>query len=447
MLITNSAPLPIAVQSSFAQNPALSGYLCHNQELTAETWNTLWDKNQPLDEASALVRRPLSDDQFIKVLRTEKRVQVIERMFDVNPPTLAHLPLLENLKLTSGISGRLEELFGNDTTAMAALGPRLAPAHKLRWIVNSSPDTISDDEFFTYIVTIDKWWGKTKDYHRRGMGLKAALVARPQLVSKLAQHGCHLNTLTSLAGSTDLVSVEDQRKVLGDILASQGDRQYALLAFLHNPKVHQEVLDEVVLARVAGTIGEVEGRRSKNRGTITEPLSEVKDLGDLVWLVGRAIPFHGIEKNQPGKLGELLALSTNKEITLEMADSLARGLVEMECEDLLLYRIRSAQQTLAARFPKVGMQYGFIDDPDETPTVKEEYVATRADYYDYKERLPHETNAFAAIEYGETNHAQVLTEILGEDPGVWISFLAILKDHAKESTLADLAKTARRINA
>jgi hypothetical protein len=440
--VASAYPLPAAVQLDLAKDPVFSTHLCQNPELTSETWDRLWSQRRPSEEASGLVSRSLTAAQRAQVFKAERRVRVVEAMLEANQITPDEVPLLNLTKLTSRISERIFNDFGTSPEIMSLVGPHLSPAWHLAWLAGSSPDDVSDDAVAADLQTIDTWWGNDRSYRLRRDALTTLFIARPSLISRLAKHDSADCVKTVIAGSQELRSTLDQQNLLGTPVDAS---RYVLLAYVSNPRAAQQVLDALAGHSDHDVTKAVSTRRARARSTITEDYEKVSDPATLEWLVRRASPFQGQEFSSRGRLGDLLVLSRNPEVTPQQAAQLAEGLREFYWDSPLTESIQKAASVLLKGHPDLSGKIGHMLEPRTAPIhAQPDFSAERHQNMD--SFIEHSRPIDAVSGYAKYV-AEPVTAILGDSVHQWRMFLELLTAHPGDGSIRTLAQTAKRLGA
>jgi hypothetical protein len=436
--VSQVAPLPKAVQWAFSKNSSLVGPLCSNPALAPEVWESLIRSRRPLPEAIALVARPLDEPLRAVVFQVEARARVLDALVEANQLTASEALALDRSKLTPKISESVYHTFRQDKSVLSKLAPYFAPAAKITWIADATTEDMSDAVVIKYLTNLDEWWGKSTAFGVRSDALKRIFVARPQIVERLAKANASEGVKTAIAGSSSFRSLKAQRRMLNPIHLAP---QFALLAFVANPRAHDEIIEKLRNSDYDNVRSNVKARLAKKRSVVADDYEVVSDEATFDWLVYHATPFHGAEHTKKGHLDTLLAIVHNQLLTADQASRLAVALQELYDQSLDAL-CQKAGRELVARFPELEQKLSWLFE--EIPVREyrsigvEQSVSAPADAWlrTTPARLGRSTDGVLSA---------ALTEILGEAPEPWMMFLELAELHLYDSSIEDLAKTTRLV--
>ena len=447
--VAEVAPLPVSAQLAFASNPSLIDELCQNPDLDPQAWDVLWATKLPADAARHLVGRPLDPERVEMILTMERRTAVLEDLLHHNQVPDGTPALLKAKRLTPRLSQQLYKHFQNTPAAVEELAPRLAPLWRLTWLAESSLGDVSDDVVLMHLNTLDTWWDKTKSFAARGSLLGLLFGKRPHLVP-LAVHANTPEAMkSSLAGNKDLLDPALQRLLLGITPGSPEPdvNDFVLLAFVNNPRADMGVIDQVAASQPSFEVSSSIRRRQGNdaQGTISVSYAEIVDQEVLAWLVRRSTPFEGRDFSRKGRPFDLAELARNPNLDDQLVAQVVTGVVDLwSYGDMDPVVAADAACALIANFPsQAGALACVLETRQELLSETTSTAAPAAVVADFAWIAS--LSPERALRESPVALAHYLTDLFAEDAQPWVLTADMMAAHPFDSTIEQLALTAKRL--
>lgn len=276
-----------AVQRLAAQSVELLLPLAQNPGLSEDVWFELLPVKGKLniDLALALVSRKLTPAQQEHVIRTERRVRVLEAMLTRNSATME--PRLQQLlaasrHLTPGLAESWAARKVLDRSVVREVSLKAGKDAQLDWMLSASPEELSDEEAAGFLAEWSSW---SPDFQRSDVRLVRLLTIRPVLLERAVRHRSWV-VRRAAASCRHLLDECLQLEVTG-LPAARGnpygwaEHQPVVEALLRNPSARRSVVSllEAELRGVPG-LTHLHGRcalfLSSGEEEVTVPWSEAE---------------------------------------------------------------------------------------------------------------------------------------------------------------------------
>lgn len=326
-------------------------------KMTPEVWFDIYGSKKLTSAAvaSALVARPLGDDQVSFVLKKERRSSVVSAMLRYNRLSESQIAqALTNKYIKEAVAETIcsqgfarDESFPRDLRLKAAsLSGHADWAHFLAFDSHAT-----EKEALELFLS----FSKERWFPRDSKGSFGRLLWRfPNLVKVCIAKDSAPALLQLACSSPVLRDPADQIEAIASAGLSETSH-FPLLALANSPYASKEALEALGglgnFSPNADSIRQSLARREqKSREPLSCSIEQVSDPDTLVWLVGRALPFVARDgRFSPAKAFELEALARNPHLTLEQA----RNVVEAMSFDHDVLRTFSTAEILSA----VEVQY------------------------------------------------------------------------------------------
>ena len=278
--------------------------------LTPAQWDALWEKNLPARLAGNLVDYDLTQAQFDRVLKDEKRGSVLVSQFA--RPHLTSQQQLEILTSAKGSQYVYQALASGrfDPQHLDAAAVHFRGSARLEWLSFSNSPSTTDAVVFEALVqcTTPEGCRHVRDTLGFYNDTIRILAERSQVLAQVMQLDPFPQMLrTPLAGSR-LIAPRAYQERLADLLAADTG-ELDLLAFVANPVVHVDLVNRFA-NHSSELVQKTIARRLSSRGDLSLPGSfdTLEDPNHIEWVLRRALPT---ERRPTGRPHDLVLLAKN----------------------------------------------------------------------------------------------------------------------------------------